>query len=104
MAGSAVAVNTGAFSNATVHRDVTVSTAAAQAVLRLDPDSGLPNSDDAVADADGVLAIDISEDSDNVGGKGLSPDTKTLTGERYPIENRDVETVEVSPLRPFAPA
>lgn len=97
VAGSAAAVSTGAFSNATVQRDVTVSTAGdAQAVLRMDPDSDLPNSDYAVADGDGVISIDISEDGDNVSGDGISPDAKTTIEEIFPISNQGTETVQVS--------
>ena len=97
VAGSAAAVSTGAFSNATVQRDVTVSTTGdAQAVLRMDPDSDLPNSDYAVADGDGVLSIDISEDGDNVSGDGISPDAQTTIKEIFPIENQGTETVQVS--------
>lgn len=97
MSGAAAAVGTGAFSNATVERNVTVSLAPdSEAVLRMDPDSGLSNSDYATEDGSGVLSIDISKDGDNVSGEGISPNAETKIEEIFPIDNQGTETVQVS--------
>lgn len=97
ISGATAAVGTGAFSNATVQRDVTVSVVSDdEAILRMDPNSDLPNSDYATETADGVLTVDISEAGDNVAGDGISPNAKTTLEETFPIENQGEETVQVS--------
>lgn len=99
-AGSAVAVGSGAFSSVQAQRDLDVNLAGdANAYLRIAPSDG-PNGAYATGAEDGTLALNFTDNNENVSGSGLNRNAVTYFDEVFVIENQGTQPVDltVSPL------
>lgn len=96
-AGGSALLGTGAFTNATVQRDITVDTVGdAEAVLRLAPcdiNGEAPNGAYVHGHEDGTIELDISESNPNDVGSGVNPNGVFQFDNVFEICNNGTRTV-----------
>jgi hypothetical protein len=97
LAGAGGIIGTGAFTSVAADRDLTVAVADdSDALLRMAPCSGSPNSGYATETSDGLLALNLSSDSQTAnGGQGVNPEATTVIRDVFEICNQGTQTVGV---------
>lgn len=94
-AGSAGAIQTGAFTSVSAERGVSVAVANdSSALLALDGCDG-PNGDYVTTTDGGVAALDISSSNDNIDGEGVNADAVTVIDNVFEITNQGTQSVGV---------
>ncbi len=98
--GGSLALGTGAFSSVEAERDFDVAVSEdASAYLGIEPASG-PNGNYANVTDNDTLAIDLTEENDNIGsgiagGEGLNADAVTGILDVFTLRNQGTQEVEV---------